>query len=418
MLVFTVAVLVVLVCSFLCSIAESVLLSVSRPQIETMVQEGKRAGTLMAGFKEHFDVPIAAILILNTAAHTVGASVAGASFSTAFNPDALWVFSILFTLAVLLFTEIIPKTLGVTYAPSLATPVAHGIHWLVKLLWPIVAISERLSRLLRPAEKPPVTSREEIRLLAMLGRNEGAVAAKTAGIVVGATQLADLRTEDVMLPRQGVRYLHTGMARAEVERYIRQTAHSRFPFSASENLDDVTGIVLVKELLYWMQDNPTADIDWTALVRDALIVPSRTSVSGLMRTFQQAHRHMAVVVDEYGGVDGIVTLEDVLEEIVGEIQDEKDAPDADIRKRYDGARIVRATVDMRRIAKHFGIAWERTDDATTIGGMMVERLERIPEVGESIEWQGYQLEVINADDRRVKTVVIRELDPKIPEETE
>src|SRR5210317_2267693 len=143
MLIFITAVSVVLVVSFLCSIFESVLLSLNRPQIEVLVQREKRSGRLLAQFKENMDVPIAAILILNTAAHTVGAAVAGASYSNVFSSGTLWVFSIIFTIAVLLFTEIIPKTLGVSHATTLATPVAHGIKWLSRLLWPLVALSEK-----------------------------------------------------------------------------------------------------------------------------------------------------------------------------------------------------------------------------------------------------------------------------------
>ena len=127
MLIFLSAVGVVLVVSFLCSIFESVLLSVTRPQIEVIGRRHARAASLLANFKENMDVPIAAILILNTAAHTIGAAVAGASYSEVFDPATLWIFSIIFTLAVLLLTEIIPKTLGVSYATVIAAPVAHGI---------------------------------------------------------------------------------------------------------------------------------------------------------------------------------------------------------------------------------------------------------------------------------------------------
>ena len=152
--------------SFLCSIFESVLLSLTRPQIEVLVQKGRRAGHLLSRFKENMDVPIAAILILNTAAHTIGAAVAGASYEDAFDSGTLWLFSILFTIAVLFFTEIIPKTLGVTYAPQLASPVAHGIRWLTTILHPFVKLSEKVSRSLRGSVEIPVTTAEEIRLLA------------------------------------------------------------------------------------------------------------------------------------------------------------------------------------------------------------------------------------------------------------
>ena len=164
MLLFITAVSVVLIVSFMCSIFESVLLSVTRPQVEVLARDGRRAGTLLSDFKANMDVPIAAILILNTAAHTIGAAVAGASYTNVFDASTLWLFSILFTLAVLLFTEIIPKTLGVTYARTLASPVAHGIHFLTVILKPMVILSERISRSLRKDVEVPVTSPEAIKL--------------------------------------------------------------------------------------------------------------------------------------------------------------------------------------------------------------------------------------------------------------
>jgi len=407
MLIFAAAVAVVLVVSFLCSIGESVLLSLGRPQIESMVQQGKRAGTLMAGFKDNIDVPIAAILIMNTAAHTIGASVAGASYASVFDADTLWFFSIVFTIAVLLLTEIIPKTLGVAYAPLLATPVAHGIHWLSVALRPAVVVTEKLSRSLRGDARQPVTSDEEIRLLASLGRAEGVVSRRTAGMIVGATQLRHLCAADVMLPRGGVRFLHAGMSRRAVEEGIRRWGHSRFPFSTSGDLDDVTSIVLVKDLLFWLQDHEDEAVDWDSLIREPLVVPESMPLPMLLRTFQQSHRHLAIVVDEYGSIEGIVTLEDVIEEIVGEIEDETDVPAADLRRRYDGTVVLRGSVDMRKVSAELGVHWDVDSDVTTIGGLVVETLERIPDIGDHIDWQGYRIEVVNADERRVKTVSVR-----------
>jgi len=138
MLIFVTAISVALIVSFLCSIFESVLLSLTRPQIEIMMSNRNPAGSLFSGFKENMDVPIAAILILNTAAHTVGTAVAGARYSDVFDSNTLWIFSIVFTLAVLLFTEIIPKTLGVAHSRSLATPVAYGVKFLTVVLRPIL----------------------------------------------------------------------------------------------------------------------------------------------------------------------------------------------------------------------------------------------------------------------------------------
>ena len=340
MLLFITAVSVVLVVSFLCSIFESVLLSLTRPQIEVLLQREKRAGALLSRFKENMDVPIAAILILNTAAHTIGAAVAGASYEDVFDAGSLWLFSIIFTIAVLLFTEIIPKTLGVTYAQKLASPVAHGIRWLTIGLRPLVALSEKVSRALRGDVELPVTTSEEIRLLATLGRSKGAVGVDTARMVVGATQLRHLHAHDIVLPRDKVNFLSGEMGRVEAMEFVRQTGHSRFPFSPTRDLKDVSGVVLAKDLLYWLLQHDADEIDWGSLTKETLIIPPSVPLLQLLRTYQDKRRHLAIIVDEYGTVEGIATLEDVLEEIVGDIFDESDLPMREFQELDDGSFIL------------------------------------------------------------------------------
>ena len=407
MLIFLSAVGVVLVVSFLCSIFESVLLSLTRPQIEVLGREHRRAARLLAGFKENMDVPIAAILILNTAAHTIGAAVAGASYSSVFDPATLWIFSIIFTLAVLLLTEIIPKTLGVSYATVIAAPVAHGIKLLTVLLRPLVAVSEAISRSLRRGAVVPVTSPEEIRLLAWLGQLRGAVGPLTAGMVVGATQLRHLHADDVMLPRENVRFLSAGMSRDEAMAFVRESGHSRFPFSPSGDFDDVSGVVLAKDLLYWLLQNDTAEIDWDSLQKELLVVPDSVLLPQLLRTYQEAQRHLAIVVDEYGSAKGIVTLEDVLEEIVGEISDESDVPVREFLERPDGTLVVRGNVDMRKLCNRLGLAWDPELEVSTISGLVTEMLERIPVAGDKVEWNDFRVEVLKADRRRARLLSIR-----------
>ena len=406
MLLFITAVSVVLVVSFLCSIFESVLLSRTRPQVEVLVHRGKRAGRLLTRFKENMDVPIAAILILNTAAHTIGAAVAGASYSNVFDANTLWLFSILFTIAVLFFTEIIPKTLGVTYAPNLASPVAHGIRWLTMALRPLVILSEKISRSLRGDVEIPVTTSEEIRLLATLGRSKGVVGEETAGMIVGATQLKYLHAHDVMLPREKVRFLSGEMDRNEAMELVRQTGHSRFPFSPTRDLKDVSGMVFAKELFYWLLQHQDDAVDWDTLRKDALIVPPTVPLMQLLRTYQDTRRHLAIVIDEYGTVEGIATLEDVLEEIVGDIFDESDLPMHEFHALADGSLIVRGRVDLRKLSAKLDIAWDPEIEASTIAGFVTEELERIPVAGDTIQWKGYRIEVLRADTRRAKLLRI------------
>lgn len=407
MLLFVSAVSVVLVVSFLCSIFESVLLSLTRPQIEVLSKRRRSAGRLLSRFKENMDVPIAAILILNTAAHTIGAAVAGASYENVFDAGTLWLFSILFTLAVLLLTEIIPKTLGVTYARQLASPVAFGIRWLTMALRPLVLLSEKISRSLRGDAEMPVTTTEEIRLLAILGRTAGAVGGDTAGMIVGATQLKYLHAHDIMLPRENVQFLSGEMQRNEAMELVRQSGHSRFPFSSTRDLKDVSGTVLAKDLLYWLLNNDDEAVDWPSLVNEPLVVPPTVPLLQLLRTFRDNRRHLAIIVDEYGTVEGIATLEDVLEEIVGDIFDESDLPEREFHKLGDGSLVVRARIDLRKLSAALGVAWDPEIEASTIGGLITEELERIPQAGDAITWKGYRIEVLRADARRVKLLRVR-----------
>lgn len=421
MLLFVIAVSVVLCVSFLCSIFESVLLSITPAQTQALAHKHHRAGGWLVEFKRNIDIPIAAILILNTAAHTIGAAVAGASYVSVFNQNTLWMFTVAFTLCVLLFTEIIPKTLGVTYSRLLAMPVAYGIRLLTIVLYPLVVVSERISRALRRNRAEPITSVEEIRLLAALGRNEGAVGVRTADMIVGATHLRQLTASDVMLPRQRVVTLSAGMSSEEALTTVRDSGYSRFPFVPDNDIDKVRGVVIARELLFWLQDNQEAPLDWASVVREPVVVPEHMSLSALLHTFQDTRFHLAIVVDEYGSVEGIVTLEDVIEEIVGDILDESDRPIDDIWPQRDGSFHARATVDLRKICTKLNLPWRPESDVTTIGGLVTELLGRLPARGDSVRWNGCHLEVLAAGVRRPELIAIRLLAAddaaKSPQET-
>jgi CBS domain containing-hemolysin-like protein len=383
-----------------------VLLTLSPAQVEALAASGSRAGRLMCSFKHRIDVPISAILIVNTIAHTIGAAVAGASYQNVFDPATLWIFSLVFTVAVLLFTEIIPKTLGVTHAERLAPPVAHGINGLIFLLRPAVAVTEKLSALLRGRAARPSTSVEEIRLLAQHGRSEGAVGERTAGMIVGATQLRELKADDVMLPRRQVVFLSAQDSTATVVERVRSSRHSRFPFTPTGSLDNFSGVVLAKELLQQLLDGAER-INWEALIREPVVVPEAQPLNMLLRTFQEARKHMAMVVDEYGQCQGIVTIEDVLEEIVGDIIDESDVVRDTYAEDQDGRLQFSADLDLRSLAQRLGVAWDPRERAHSVNGLVTERLGRLPRVGDWIEWQGYRVEVTAVGERRADRIAVR-----------
>lgn len=411
MFIFVAAVTTALVVSFLCSIFESVLLSISPARVAGLVDSGKRSGRLLQQFKSNIDVPIAAILIVNTIAHTIGATIAGASYVDVFSEDSLWIFSLVFTLAVLLLTEIIPKTLGVTFAARLATPVAHAIHYLTRALNPLVWVASRISRALRGSHEASVTSIEEIRLMTAIGRNEGVLGARTAGIIESATRLHQLDAADVLLPRSRVVMLSAGQTREEVLQIVRESGHSRFPFTATGQADDISGVVLAKELLFAIHDHE-GTVSWSDIVRETLFVPETMPLNQLLQAFRNARKHIAVVVDEYGGTQGIVTLEDVLEELVGEIHDESDSLPQSMLPQADGGLRVPAEVELRKLKSTLGAKWELDEDVVTLNGLLFAILDRVPRQGDTVDWQGFRFEVLSATEMRADTVLVRELDPE------
>ena len=410
MQVFVVAVSVALVVSFMCSIFESVLLSLSHARVELLASQGRKSGKILKAFKERIDIPISAILITNTAAHTIGTAVAGASYADVFNPETLWIFTLVFTVVVLLLTEIIPKTLGVAYARRLAKPVAYGIRALTILLRPFVLITEGISRSLRSDKAPPVTSLEEIRLLAAIGHSEGVVGEQAAGMIVGASQLRKLAATNVMVPRKEVVYLSKDDSRDDVLRTISKSGFSRFPYSPSADLDQVVGIVFAKEVLSQLVDSAAEVIDWQPLVHEAIVIPESVALDSLLRTFRQKRRHMALIVDEYGDFQGIVTLEDVIEEVVGDIFDESDLPHEDLWQHPNGTVRAFGTAELHRVCRMLKIDMPDGIEVATIGGLMSESLGRIPAPGDSLDWQNYRLTVLSASGGGAELVSITSLE--------
>jgi putative hemolysin len=402
MVVFAITIASALVLTFLCSISEAVLLSIQHAQIEALGESG--TARILRRFKEQIDAPISAILVVNTAANILGGAIGGASYVGAFGARTLWVFSLAFTGVILLFGEIVPKTLGVIFARRLTTPVAYYVRALTIVLLPLLVLTSAFSRLLRRrGEQPPVTSLEEIRLLASLGRTHGAVTARAADIIEGAVALRELTAYDIMVPRNSVAYLSGDRTLEENLAVIRRTGHSRFPFTPDGDLDRVEGVVLAKELLFQLREHDDPP-NWKSLLGEMLVTPAQQPLERLLRTFQEQRRHLAFVVDEYGGIQGIVTLEDVLEEIVGEIEDESDRIDPRIIRRPDGSLVCRGLAETRKVFELLGV--DEEVEMVTIGGLVAELVGRLPRTGDSLSWHGYRFDVLRASARRVEHLQI------------
>lgn len=322
MLLLIVYIFIALGFSFYCSIAEAVLLSVTRPYIGLLEKENEKNGKLLKKLKDDINRPLAAILTLNTIAHTMGAAGAGAQATLVFGNAYLGVVSAVLTLLILVFSEIIPKTLGAHYWRSLAVPVAKSLKLLVGMLYPFVILSEKLTSSLTHDETAKIT-RNELAAMADLGAREGQLAGHESRILKNLFLLRETPIKAIMTPRSVVFSLP---AKISVENYINQynsVRFSRIPIY-DEHPDHITGFVLRNDLLLaHARGNSSTELN--NYNREIKALSATTSVLQAYEHLLDARGHILLVIDEYGGMMGIVTLEDILETLLGlEIIDESD----------------------------------------------------------------------------------------------
>lgn len=315
--------LLALLVSFLCSVLEAVLLSVTPSFVAAELESETKLGTTLQILKEDVDRPLAAILSLNTIAHTVGAAGVGAQSLDMFGNKYMALTSALLTLAILFFSEIIPKTLGAVHWKRLAPLVSWTLPKMIFVLYPLVWISQLITRLLAPENKEPTLSREEFQALANIVVNEGIFEEQESLILRNLARFSTLRGKDIMTPRTVLLGFDQDETVGEVLRNEDRLRFSRILVYMGE-LDNVTGYVLKHDLLLKFAHGE-GDTPISALRRDILVLPSVVRVPNLLESMLKNKEHMILLVGEYGGTAGVVTLEDVVETMLGmEIVDEID----------------------------------------------------------------------------------------------
>lgn len=309
--------------SFLCSILEAVLLSITPSYVASRQKTGTWSARQLERLKREPDRPLAAILSLNTIAHTVGAAGVGAQAQTVFENLPFSIISGVLTLLILVFSEIIPKTLGATFWRALAMPSTGVIVLLTWSLWPFVQLSSLLSRFLAPGKGVKNISRDELASMADLGLAEGIFSHSESKALRNLVRFRNQTISSILTPRTVTTSLKGGSTVREV-----MTAHEKIPFSRlpvfGNHPDEILGYVLKSDVLQAAaRDQHDATI--ASLARPVIIVPLTVPIWTLFGRFLKSKEHLAAVVDEYGNFAGVVTLEDLIETMIGhEIMDESD----------------------------------------------------------------------------------------------
>jgi len=310
--------------SFLCSVAESVLLSITPSYIAGLKAERPSLAARLQRLRhDNIDQSLAGILTLNTIAHTAGAVGAGAKASDVFGSAWVGAFSVVATLLILFLSEIVPKTLGAQYWRQLAAPVAVFVRVLILVLYPLIRLSEMLTKLISGGQQAHVFNREEFIAMASVGEESGGILPRESHILRNLFRMSDLSARDVMTPRTVVAALRDDTTVSQALQDARTAPFSRVPVY-TDDIDDATTFALRSEMLQ-AEARGNGDVPLRTLGRPMRSVPESMPLTGLLEFLLDRRQQIALVVDEYGSTSGVVTMEDVVETLLGqEIIDESD----------------------------------------------------------------------------------------------
>ncbi len=344
------AVLLTIGVSAVCSLMEAALYAVPISYVRSLAEKGDKSAKILLGFKDDIRSPITAILILNTIANTGGATVAGRAGAEWLDGWRLAVFSISFILAILYVSEIFPKILGVVFCKQIAPFVARPLKLIVKALRPAIALTDGISKKLQSTDKTPSVSEEEFMSMALFGPEEGALDRFEGSVVSNVIGLDRLLVKDIMTPRVVVFRLPQSRTVSELRNEIGDWTFSRVPLYADENPDSLTSYVTQRDVFLAIIDN-RIDLTLKEISRPLSSVPELLPADKLLLQMFEQREHLCAVINEHGSLAGIISLEDIIEEIVGqEIVDEYDSV-TDLRTFAQIMRVVNARKQRRNRAK-------------------------------------------------------------------
>ncbi len=406
--------------------SETALTAASRGKLRARADKGSRGAELALEITEDNERLIGSVLLGNNLVNILATSLATALFTKLFGESGVALATLVMTLLVLIFAEVLPKTYAITNSEAAASLVAPIIRIIVRVFSPIVSAVRLLVRgVLRlfgvktDPDSQILAVREEIAGALHLGHSEGVVEKEDRDRILGALDLGERTVEEIMLHRSRIEMLDAEAEPAEVLRQCLESNHTRLPVYRGEP-ENIVGVVHAKDLLRTLYKRMSSSgeatltttlesFDIAEVMMEPYFIPDTTALDDQIREFLRRRSHFALVVDEYGSIEGLITLEDILEEIVGEITDEFD-PDGDhtIRKAEDGNYIVDGSMTIRDLNR--ATEWSLPDEeANTVAGLVIHEAQMIPTVGQVFSFHDFRFEVAGRKDNRVTKLKIRPL---------
>jgi Mg2+/Co2+ transporter CorB len=411
--------IVVLVCLLLSAFfagSETALTASSRASMMRLEKQGSKRAALVNCLLAQRERLLGALLFGNNAVNIAASALATGVLLTWFGAAGVVYATVVMTVLVVVFSEILPKTAAFNAPDRIALAVARPMYWIVKVLGPVLMAIEALVRWLLKhvgmtvgEDQEVLSAREELRGAVDLLHREGDVETLDRDMFGGVLDLRELTVSDVMIHRTAMITLNADDTPAAIVNAVIASPVTRLPLWRGDP-QNIIGILHVKDLLRALHavDGAASKVDVAALMRPAWFVPETRPVSEQLKAFRRRKTPFALVVDEYGEVEGLVTLEDILEEIVGDITDEHDVAMPGVRKQPDGSINVDGAVTIRDLNRVMD--WNLPDqEATTIAGMVIHEARSIPEVGQSFTFHGFRFRVLRRERNRITALRIQPL---------
>lgn len=406
--------LVLLTASGLISAAETSMTAASRARLHQLEREGDPAARRVNRLISNQETMIGAILVSNNVIN-IFASALTTSVLTAIFPGAMGalIATAVMTVLVVVFSEILPKTLAITRADDVARLLSIPTYWVVKIFGPLANAAQWIVRqTLRPfginlsMETDVLAAHEEIRGAVEYHHAEGLVETHDRWMLGGVLDLSEMDVSQVMVHRKDIAMIDADLPIREIIAQALEIAHTRMPLYRDEP-ENIVGVLHAKDLLQAIveADGAIDSLDVGALTRAAWFIPETTNLKDQLNAFLKRQNHFALVVDEYGALQGLVTLEDILEEIVGDIEDEHDVAIAGVRPKADGAVEVDGSVAVRDLNR--AMNWDLPDEeAVTVAGVLIHEAETIPHVGDVFEFHHHRFEVMERKGNRISKLLV------------
>jgi Mg2+/Co2+ transporter CorB len=411
------AILVLLLLSAFFAGSETALTAVSKARMHHLASEGSWAARQVYRLISNRERLIGALLLGNTFVNILASVIATSTFSSVFPKGAVAITTLCMTAVILIFAEVLPKTVAIARTDRAALALAFPVRLVVALLGPIVAAVQtfvwlvlRVFGLSHAGEKPAMTAQEEIRGAIELHHQEGTVEREHRDMLGGILDLGNLTVGDVMVHRKNMEILDGGAEPEEIISRMLASTHSRFPIWRDDQ-ENIVGVLHVKDVLRVMLESKAQvkNLNVMTLASQPWFIPDTTTLEEQLRAFLDRREHFALVVDEYGVLQGLITLEDILEEIVGDIAEEHNvhAPE-NIRPQADGSYNVDGWTPVRDLNRE--LEWDLPDDlATTVAGLVIHEARIIPEVGQVFSFFGFKFEVLRRQRNQIMALRITPL---------